>query len=302
MTTFQGLLADEVLIPMSAAEAPDPTVMVRAANEFAHAMQTLAFYLPGEFAPEAMWSLHAHEYVTQVKQGGHAQYLANRGGDELALKCAAAGLKSMVADPHYDVFTLMQRLRSPDRRAVRKLLAQKRYRNMAAAIRDLDQQFAKVEADEPLAPRHRTWLRSLRKLKLTPDDDMRRVLQSLAEVNPLRNARREQTARLHAEHERDDPVYRAIRSLCDMAGLRFAGLGEGGQTQMRATWPEGPDKRAYGWRVDTDRGPRAALFYREGAIFKKHLAVLMEQNGALPLGSLSLSRSEFNAIVPKGRD
>jgi hypothetical protein len=69
---------------------------------------------------------------------------------------------------------------------------------------------------------------------------------------------------------------------------------------MRSAWPDGPDVRAYAFRVDTGMGPRAALFYAEGAFFKRYLSVLVEQGGGLPLGSLTLTKGDYTAIVRKG--
>jgi hypothetical protein len=301
LQTYQGLLADEIVLPENAAANSDPIQLVLACNAWTEALQEQALFIPGEFAPEALCSFYVHDYFTQAKAGGHAQYFAARGGDELALRCCAAGLKSMLADPHFELFNLMIRLRRNPRKIVRKLMAEHRYRNMAAAWRDLDKRLAELEIEEPLAPRQKTWLKSLRKLKLVPDAEMSQHLNRVAAANRLFQHRRQETARLRAEHERDDPAYRAARALCDMTGLRFAGLHAGSFAQMREFWPEGPDRLAFAFRVDTDRGPRAALFYAEGGLFKKRLAVLIEHGNPLPVGSLTLAQSEYNEIVPVAR-
>jgi len=83
-----------------------------------------------------------------------------------------------------------------------------------------------------------------------------------------------------------------------MAGLRFFDLGDGGARALRAIWPEGPDRRGFVRRVSTDRGDRAAVVYREGRLFRSYLAVLLEAGQALPAGSLTLSKDEYEAIVP----
>jgi hypothetical protein len=299
--TYQGLLADEIVLPESAAAQTEPAHLVLACNAWVEALQDQALFIAGEFAPEALWSFYAHDYITQAKAGGHAQYFAARGGDALALRCAAAGLKSMLADPHLEIFNLMFQLRRGPRKAVRKLMAQHRYRNMAAAWRDLDKRLAELEAKEPLTPRHRMWLKSLRKLKVAPDAEMSQHLNRVAGANRLFQHRRQETAHLREQHERDDPAYRAARSLCDMAGLRFTGLHLGAFAPMREIWPEGPDNTAFAIRIDTDRGPRAALFYVQGGFFKKRLAVLIEHGNPLPVGSLTLSRGEYDALVPAAR-
>ena len=301
LKTYQGLLVDEIVLPESAAVHANPVQLVLACNAWVEALREQAFFIPGEFAPEALCGFYVHDYITQAKAGGHAQYFAARGGDDLALRCCAAGLKSMIADPHLELFNLMIRLRRGSRKNVRKLMAERRYRNMAAAWRDLDKKLAELEEEEPLAPRHKTWLKSLRKLKIAPDAEMSQHLNRVASTNRLYQHRRQETARLREEHERDDPAHKAARTLCEMAGLRFAGLHAGVFAPMQQSWPEGPDRVAFAHRVDTDRGPRAALFYVEGGFFKKRLAVLIEHGNPLPVGSLTLSPSDYTEIVPVAR-
>lgn len=298
LTTYQGLLADEIVLPQSAAEQNDPAQLVLAATAWAEAMQSQVMLIAGEFAPEALWSFYAHDYVTQTKASGHAQYFAMRGGDELALKCAGQGLKSMLADPHLDLFNLMLRLKRLPAKAAKKLAAQKGYRNINAALRDLDRKLLDLEQSEPLTPRHKTWLKSLRKLKIAPDAEMNSHLVRIAGLNPLRAKRLEEAARIRAEHERDDPAFKAAKELCQMAGLQFTGLGQSSFGRMREAWPEGPDCAAFLLRVGTNRGQRMAAIYKEGGLIKNRLAVLLEPGQPLPIGSLKLSKDDYAAIVP----
>ncbi len=299
LTTFQGLICDEIVLPQSAADHNDPAQLVLAADAWVEALLGQAFFLPGEFAQEALLSYYVRDYLTQVTAGGHAQYYANRGGDELALKCAGAGLKSMLADPHLELFNLLMRLKRLKPAASRKLAQQKGYRTPAAAMHDLDKKFAALEAQEPLTPRQKTWLKSLRKLKLVPDADMTGHLQRVAQSNALIARRKMEADRLRAEKLRSEPSFRAVKALCDMAGVQITGIRMLGFTPMRTAWPDGPDARAYVFRVETDKGPRAALFYREGRFFKRYLSVLVVQGGGLPVGSLALTAADYAAIVPK---
>jgi len=296
--TYQGLVADEFYLPQSAAEATDPAQLVLANNAWVEAMLNQAYFIAGEFAPESLWSFYVHDYYVQAKSGGHAQYYANRSHDEIALRSCTAALKSMLADPQLEIFELMLRLRRARPAVARRIATQAGYRSAPAALRDLDKRFADLENTEPLAPRHKAWLKSLRKLKIVPDAEMDQQLNRLALMNKLRVQRQAEAEAVQAQQERNDPAYRCIKALCDMAGLRFAGLRAGGFTQLRAVWKEGPDRPAFLFRVETDRGPRGALFYTEGGLFKRRLAVLVEQNNALPLGSLEVARRDYDAIVP----
>jgi hypothetical protein len=298
LTTYQGMRFDEIVVAQSADNPSDAAALVAAVGAYADLMLNTLHFLPGEFAVEATTSFYAEDYVGQALAGGHAQYWANRGGDAVAVRCAGAGLKSMLADPYHDVFVTMTRLMSRDKVAVRRLLKHKRWRNVGAGLAALDAKLSDLAATEPLAPRHRTWLKSLRKLRIIQDHEAGTYRSAFEAANPLLRQRQAEADRLRAEREKTDPTYRAVRALTDMAGLRFFKLGDGSADQMRAIWPEGPDRRGFVRWAETDRGPRAAVFYSEGALVKRRLAVLLEQGGALPLGSLNLTRQEFEAIVP----
>lgn len=298
LATFQGMLADEIVLPQSAAVHPDPMQIVLACNAWVEAMTGQAFLIAGEFAPEALASYYAHDYVEQAKAGGHGPYFAVRQSDELALKCARAGLKSMLADPHLEIYDLALRLDRAPAKTARKLARQNGYRNLPAALKGLDQKLIALEAAEPLAARQKAWLKSLRKLKIAPDGQMSAQLVRIAGLNRLREARIEEAARIAAAQGREHPAFAAAKALCDMAGLRFAGLGAGAFGRMRSIWPEGPDRAAFIIRLETHRGPRPAAFYREGRLFGSWLAVLLEPGQPLPIGSLKLSKAEYAAIVP----
>lgn len=299
LSTFQGLLSDEIVLPQSAATDPDPLRLVMASTGFVEALHNQAYFIPGEFASEALWSFYAHEYLAQASVGGHAQYFINRGDDEIALRSVLAALKGMSADRHYEVFDLMLRLMREPPKAAKKLAKRMKCRDVAAAMRALDTRLAALEAKEPLTARHKAWLRSLRKVRVVPDGELNANLNRIAGANRLYQQRRTEADRLRAQRERHDPDFRAAKALCDMAGLRFLGLARGGFTPMRAVWPQGPNRRAFAFRVDTHRGPRAACFYEQGALRKRRLAVLIERGEALPVGSLSISREDYVAIVPR---
>ncbi len=299
MRTFQSLIADEIVLPKSAIESKDPSALVLANVAFVNSMLNEAMLLPGEFAQEALWGYFAHDYVTQASQGGHVQYFSNRGGDELALRCAQSGLKSMIADPHLALFTEFVKLRRLDPKEARRAAVKAGFRNVDAQIRDLDRRLGELEQKEPLMPRHRTWLKSLRKLRLVPDDEMRANIGRIVANNPLHGRRRAEQQRRHVEAVSHDPAFATVKSLCDMAGLRFVDLDPAGVAAMRTIWPEGPKQNAQVWRVQTDRGERHVAAYAEGGLFKKRLAVLIAPGEALPQGSVALSKGEFATIAPQ---
>jgi hypothetical protein len=300
LETYQGLIADEIVMPQSAMDAADPAAAVDAAVRFADVMENQALFLPGEFAQEASWCFYVNDYLRQVNAGGHGQYFVNRGGDEIALRCCAFGLKSMIADPHLDLFNLFVRVQTSAPKAARRIAKEAGYNSPAAAIRDFDKRFAAIEAKEQLVPRQKTWLKSLRKLKVVPDAEVRDNLQRLASANRLLHARKNERDSRRAELEQSDPAYRVAAALCAAAGLRFIDLHASGFAPLRSVWTDGPDRTAYAFRVDTDRGARAALLYSDGGFSKRYRAVLLEDAGA-PLTAQTLSRGAYDEIVPAAK-
>jgi hypothetical protein len=291
-------LADEIVLPRGAVEDSDPAQMVLATKALTEQLVNQAQLIPGEFALEALTSYHASDYVALASAMGHAHYFAKRAKDPIALLSARAGLKSMLADPHLALFDLMLRLRRCEPKEARRIAKEAGFRDAAAALQNLDKRLAELEAREPLMPRHKAWLNSLRKIVVVPGDvEARAHVEHVGARNKLRERRREEVARLRAEFERTDPSHATARALCEMAGLSFASLRDVGFVAMREVWPEGPSHRAFRIEVDTDRGPLPALFYVEGALRKRYLAVLIEEGGALPLGSLTLSRGDYQAIA-----
>jgi hypothetical protein len=299
LTTFQGVIIDEIVLPKGAAEHTDPVQIVLAADAWVEALMNQAHFLPGEFAQEALWSFYARDYLTQVSTGGHDQYFANRGADEIALRSAQAGLKSMVADPHLELFNLMLRLKRAKPQAARKVATDAGYRSLKAALKDLDKRIAELEAKEPLTARHKTWLKSLRKVKIAPDAEMTGHLQRAAQANKLFPRRKMEVERVRAEQLRASAPFKAVKALCDMAGLTITNFRAMGFAPTRSVWPDGPDVRGYMFRVDTDKGLRAALFYREGRFFKRYLSVLVVEGGGLPVGSKPLTEAEYAEVVPQ---
>jgi len=299
METYQGLIADEIVIPQSAWESADPKAAIAAAVRFAEVMENQALMLPGEFAQEASWCFYVNDYLAQVRAGGHGLYFVDRGGDELALRCCAFGLKSMLADPHLDLFNLFVRVQTSAPKIAQRVARDAGYKNISAALRDLDKRFAEIEAKEPLAPRQKTWLQSLRKLRVTPDAEYQDYLRRLAMANGLMNERRNEPARARSGPDASDAAQRVAASLCEAAGLRLIAVRASGATPLRAVWKQGPDRDAFALRVETDRGPRAALVFADGGLTKRTRAVLLEEGGGgQPAATVQLERAAYDEIAP----
>lgn len=299
LATFQGVLCDQIMLPQSAADHSDPAQLVLATDAWVDALLNQAQFLPGEFAHEALWSYYVRDYLTQVRSGGHEQYFANRGGDEIAVKCASHGLKSMLADPHLDLLTLLLQLKRATPQSARKIAADAGYRSAKDALKDLDKRFEALETTEPLTSRQKTWLKSLRKVKFVPDAEMTGHLQRVAQSNALFPRRKMEAERVRAETLRASPAFRASKALADMAGARISNFRVLGSAPVRSVWPEGPDIYALVCRLETDKGTCGTMFYAEGRFTKRYLSVMVKDSGGLPLGSRELSKADYEEIVPK---
>lgn len=298
LTTFQGQLSDEIFVAKSAAESENPLALIVATAAFCKQMRAGAMLLPGEFAPEALWSFQAEYYRAQVAEGGHAQYVVNSGWTPIAVRCCEQGLRRMLADPHHEIFAHVIRYAEASTGELKKLFKADRYRNLSEAYADFDRRFYELEAKEALMARHRTWLKSLRKLRIVPDGELPGHAQRLASLNPLRMQRLSETAAQQRTRD-NDPALLAVRRLCEAAGLRFSGVGNGVTSSVRALWSKGPERRGYALAAVTDRGARTAVFFADGGMVKRRKAVLIEAGNETPLADIALDRAEFEEIVPE---
>lgn len=299
MTTFQGLLHDEVIVPQSALDAADPNLLADASIAFVNSMNDEALLLPGEYAQEALWSFFALDYVQQTAQGGHVQYFQNRGEDEVALKLASQGLKSMIADPHLSLFQQSLKLQRLEPKEARKFAERAGYRSVEAALQDFDRRISELEQSEPLKARYKLWIKSLRKVRVVSDTEWRDALNRIASTNPLNAPRRAERARAEAEMMATDPAHISVRALCDAAALRMSALHVIGMEPLQEVWSEGPRRQAYCVTATTSAGPRTAAFFSDGGVFgKKYRAVLLAPNEPIPVAEQALNREEYEAIVP----
>lgn len=300
LDTYQGLIADQIVVMQSAMDDANPEAAVNAATRFADILERQAFFLPGEYAQEASWSFYVSDYLTQVKQGGHGYYFVTRGGDEVALRCCAFGLKSMLADPHLELFNQFVRLQTSSPKIAQQIAKDAGYKSTSAAIRDLDRRFAEIEAKESLVARQKIWLKSLRKLLVVPDAEYNANLNRLAASNRLMQARSSERKSQQPQVQTSEPVLRVAKELCSTAGLRLLDIKLSGFTPLRGLWADGADTMAYAYRVDTEHGWRAATFFIEGGLGKRHAAALIDI-GHAPAAMLTMTRAEFDQIVPLER-
>jgi hypothetical protein len=293
LTTFQGMLADEIVIPKAAFDAPDPMAVVRATIDYSRVLEDQAFFVPGEYALEAFTGRWAIHYVEEVRAGGHLSYGLATHWDDLKVRAAMAGFRSMSADPYMALLKEMKQLVDDPKRG-------KKYRAGYGAndqvIRDLDKRFADLEMEEPIAPRFKMWVKSLRKVKYVEGHDGSAHLNRIASGNRLFYQRRAEAQRAREARERSDPAFTTARALCEMAGVLFLGLVGATPATLREHWSHAPNREGVALNVSTDHGTRTALVFEQGSLLKKRVAVLLDPAENEPLTQIALSREDYEAI------
>lgn len=215
----------------------------------------------------------ASDYIGQVKNGRHSQYVANRirhkptrshvmspgpGPIELLdpkdrldyLICGAANGR---ADPHCEILNELARWVEDNLEAVDQQTGFQGGR--AAALEMLDNRFFNLEKTNPLESRLANWIASWPNLKILPDDLCNDALHRLYLQNPLRDARlaAQQVAslqqRIAAEGIAGEHVERTAAAL-DLL-VRRAGLNPGlfGLALEEGVTPDAPEETH--WRLIT---------------------------------------------------
>ena len=157
-----------------------------------------------------------------------------------------AGLRSMIADPHLELFTEMKRLVDEPKRRGKRYRAG--YGGHDPAVKDLDKRFAALEHEEPIAPRLKMWLKSLRKVKVVPRRGAQRqpAARSASQSCSIRSGAPKRM-RAREARERSDPAFTTARALCEH-GWRAVHWPASARrlAALREHWPDGPDRQAHG--------------------------------------------------------
>lgn len=180
--------APRAVIVRRSESAPTPNeygeyYLVGAVHDFVgHAVERAEYRWP-DIAARAVQVHCIHDYVGQVENGGHSQYVRNRRGVLVErLSYAAAGLRAVGASGHLGIL-----------REFRDWLAE----NPAEASRQtgfqggrapwldtLDARFRALRRSEPLDAKLAEWVASWPELAIVEDDAYDAALRGLADANP----------------------------------------------------------------------------------------------------------------------
>lgn len=185
-----NLLVPLVVVSRSkAAEAGgQPFGLVFAVMQFATTMVSKGLYRYPEINPKAMQVYHAHWYSSEVKNGGHSQFVRNAGLEiDTMIANARAGLTASGAKGQLATLEKMSAwvAEHPDKAA-----KQTGFEGGRDDFLDtLDDAFYDADEAAPMVNLLARWIASWPDLQLVDDDDCDDAINRLAMANPQREGR-----------------------------------------------------------------------------------------------------------------
>lgn len=227
----QGVLAPVVLLHESAANASDLD-LIYGVVEFVNWALGDARLVFGELGAFAQGTHLTDQYIVQVNNGGHAQYVHNalvwnnRAGTlDLTLRSVARTLGECGETEHLVIFEDFARLLAAHNEMVARQYEDPRTMPQYDALDALDKRFYARKDKERDAARAQL-VRTSPSVRFLADDAL------VAERNKViaGNAMYEQRGKERQAALEKDPMYFAPRRLCAMAGLEFQHITAGQRT------------------------------------------------------------------------
>lgn len=241
----------EIIVPDTAiASEAERYALVMAVIDFVNRMQSQGQYRRWELPEEAMQIYHADYYYAQVCNGGHSQFIGNSRLNPFTLADAEAGLKAMNAGVFLDCF---QKMRIWVGANAEEAGQQNGFENRSEVLEELDNVFFEADRDKEkdFYSYARPWVRSLKCLKIVPQDQYQVEIDKLTSLNPM------------GAQRADDTLVSSLNSSLTnrlQMGLLIAGrradppLQIGGLTA--GSYETIDDKQVIVWGVRTDQGIR----------------------------------------------
>jgi hypothetical protein len=205
-----------VVVPQKwadAAKQPQGVHQLAAAVvEYVNDVQSAGLFARKELPAKALQAYHADFYLSQVKNGGHSQFIANAGGLlPVAVADALAGLEAMGAGPQRQVLSEMADWvkANPD-----EAKAQDGFGVRAKALDPLDERFLAAENEKPIANLAARWILGWPELRVVEDGRYALTIAELAELNPERDRRAIWANVRNFHHQLTDPLQAAITAAC----------------------------------------------------------------------------------------
>lgn len=185
-----SLLVPLIIVSRSKLEraAEEPCQLVFAVMQFAVTMISNGLYRHPEINPKAMQVFHADWYSSEVKNGGHSQFIHNAGREiDITIANAKAGLAACGATRQLATLEKMSAwvARYPDKAA-----KQTGFEGGRDEFLDtLDDAFYEANEAAPLEDLLARWITSWPDLQTIDDDDHDNAIDQLVVANPQREPR-----------------------------------------------------------------------------------------------------------------
>jgi hypothetical protein len=186
----RGLLVPLIVVPRSKIEQADGESfhLVFAVMQFVVTMVSKGLYRHSEINPKAMQVFHADCYSTEVKNGGHSQFIHNAGSEiDAMIANARAGLSACGAKGQLATLEKMSAwvAKHPDKAATQTGFEGGR----DDFLNTLDDAFYEADDAMPMEDLLARWIASWPDLQIVDDDNYDDAIDRLVVSNPQREAR-----------------------------------------------------------------------------------------------------------------
>lgn len=179
---------ETVTLPRSAVDSADPYARVQAVVDFINALIEKGHYRTDELPAKAMQAYRADQYLAQVNNGGHSQFIHNTGATDEILTHAGDGLAAMGAAAQAGTLRDMADwvAKNPDAAADQTGFTGGR----ADYLDTLDTRFFAAEKQAPLTPLNSAWIAGWPELRVVDDAQYASAVDQVAAMNPHLEARK----------------------------------------------------------------------------------------------------------------
>jgi hypothetical protein len=261
--------------------------LAAAVVEYINDVQGAGMYSRSELPAKALQAYHADFYLSQVKNGGHSQFIANAG--ELlpvAVTDALAGLEAMGADAQHGILAEMAVWAEVNAEEAR---AQDGFGVRAEALDDLDNRFFVAENARPVTNLAARWIYGWPELRVVEDGEYTAAIEELAALNPARAVRKVWANVRSLRHQLTDPLQMAFAAACGAVEPEpeiKTGTGGGFYAEI-----EGEERLVF--VVGTQAGERLCAPGEEGARLYEYI-----RQSPMPDASAALSAEEVENFRP----
>lgn len=192
--------------------------LMEAVARFVETMLNDCDYAPDEIPAPALQIRNCADYLGQVENGGHSQFIGNRLDDiRVVVPSIRAGLVEMAAEKHVAVLDGLTEWMRANPAKIGKQTGFSGGR--APELNELDRQFTAAEAVASIHERAAVWIARWPDLKIVEDDNYDEHIERAKASNPLREQRDIHRSVMAFEHQLSDRKQVA-------AGLACAGANE----------------------------------------------------------------------------